>query len=91
MVQLGDKVKDPISNFIGIAVSRHSYLQGCDRISVQPAISKEGKYLESQTFDEPQLLILQKQKVKKQEIITAKKPGGPMPYIAKSRDYDDRK
>lgn len=34
MVELGDFVKDPISGFKGIAVSRHHYLHGCDRISI---------------------------------------------------------
>jgi len=91
MVELGDKVRDSVSGFNGIAVSKHSYLQGCDRISVQPKIIKEGKLPESQTFDEPQLIVLQKRKIKKVEKISTKKPGGPMPYVPKSRDYDDRR
>ena len=77
MVQLGDKVKDTVSGFIGIAVSKHTYLQGCDRISVQPLIDKEGKLPEVQAFDEPQLEVLKPKKVIRKK---GNKPGGPMPY-----------
>jgi hypothetical protein len=58
MVQLGDKVKDKISGFTGIAVARTDWLYGCIRITIQPEVSKEGKYVENQTFDEPQLVVL---------------------------------
>lgn len=56
-VKLGDRVKDKVTGFEGIAVSRHSYLNGCDRINVQPLVDKDGKIPEDQTFDEPQLVV----------------------------------
>ena len=38
MINLGDEVKDRVTGFIGIAVSRTNYLNGCDRIDVyEPA------------------------------------------------------
>ena len=77
MIELGDKVKDTVSGFIGIATAKHSYLQGCDRISVQPSIDKEGKLPEVQAFDEPQLEVLKAKKVVRKK---GNKPGGPMPY-----------
>jgi len=76
MVELGDLVKDSVSGFKGVAVSRHSYLQGCDRISVQPLVKKDGTHIESIAFDEPQLIVLKKKQAKRQK----GDPGGPMPY-----------
>jgi ribosomal protein L14 len=81
MVNLGDLVKDSVSGFKGIAVSRHSYLQGCDRISIQPPIDKNGKHPESVTFDEPQLIIIKKEKIKIGQKIT----GGVDKYMDEGR------
>ena len=81
MVTLGDYVKDTVSGFKGVAVSRHSYLNGCDRITVQPLIDKKGKHPDSVTFDEPQLIILRSQKVKIGSRIT----GGTDKYIDEGR------
>ena len=76
MIRLGDKVKDSISGFSGIAIGRTEWLHGCQRITVQPDhLGKDGKPLESQTFDEPQLQIVSAGKVKPGERDT----GGPMP------------
>lgn len=81
MVNLGDKVKDTVSGFIGIVVSEHNYLNGCKRVTVQPAIDKDKKLPESQTFDEPQLKVLIKEKVKEGSKIT----GGPDKYMDEGR------
>ena len=83
MVTLGDYVKDTVSGFKGIAVSRHIYLQGCDRITIQPKIDKEGKHPEGHTFDEPQLEILKSQKIKLQRPKTF--VGGVDKYVDKGR------
>lgn len=59
MINLGDKVKDIVTGFVGIATARHSYLNGCDRLTIQPSYKvKEGIQPDSQTFDEPQLKIV---------------------------------
>ncbi len=52
---LGNTVKDAATGYTGIAVSRASYLQGCDRISVQAPIDENGKKPAWETFDEPDL------------------------------------
>ena len=65
MITLGDKVKDSVSGFTGIAVGRTEWLQGCARITIQPAVGKDGKLPDSATFDEPQLIVLTKKKVKR--------------------------
>jgi hypothetical protein len=58
-ITLGDKVKDKVTGFVGIAIGRTIWLQGCDRVIVQPiGVDKAGKTFESQSFDEPQLAIV---------------------------------
>lgn len=54
-VKLGDKVRDAVTGFEGIAVAKTEWLNGCMRITVQPPIDKDGKVPDSYTFDEPQL------------------------------------
>ena len=75
-VNLGDKVKDKVSGFTGIATARHEYLNGCVRISVDSdKLGKEGAKIEGYVFDEPQLDIVKPAKVVVAR--TAKPPGGP--------------
>jgi len=66
MINLGDKVKDTVTGFTGIAVARVNWLHGCDRIIIQPiGTDKDGKIFESQHFDEPQVIVI-KAKAKKE-------------------------
>ncbi len=80
-IELGDEVKDSISGFIGIASAVHVYLDGCVRISVQPKVRKDGKLPENQAFDEPRLVVLKKNSVKKGRDDV----GGPDKFIDKGR------
>jgi len=41
-VKLGQEVKDTITGFRGIAVTRTEFLQGCCRIEVQPKVKRDG-------------------------------------------------
>lgn len=59
VVHLGDKVRDSISGFTGIVMSRTEFLYGCVRVGVAPQELKDGKMLENGHFDEPQLEILE--------------------------------
>lgn len=77
MINLGDEVKDMVSGFQGVAVARHTYLQGCARISIQPPIDKDGRLPDSYAFDEPMCEVIKAGKVAPVE---AKKPGGPDKY-----------
>ena len=73
-ITLGDKVKDPITGVIGIAVARTEWLHGCARITVQPkGTNKDGKLIGSPSFDEPQLEVVSPKKVKRGR----KDTGGP--------------
>jgi len=67
-IKLGQKVRDPITGFKGIAVCRMDWLTGCTRIGVQAPVGQDGKVIPVEYFDEPQL-----------EKVKGKKPGGPRP------------
>lgn len=81
MVKLGDEVKDNVTGFKGIVTSTHSYLNGCRRVNVQPPIDKEGKYVDSLTFDEPQLKVIKSGKIK----IGPQDTGGPEKDMPRAR------
>ena len=77
-IKLGDKVKDPISGLIGIAVGRTVWLHGCARITVQPeGFDKSKKPWESISIDEPQLIIVKPKRIKEGK----HKTGGPRPSV----------
>jgi len=89
MINLGDEVRDMVTSFKGVAVARHSYLQGCDRIAIQPPVDKEGKLPEIQVFDEPQLVVIKAAKIKRQA--PTKDPGGPEKYSDRGRQVSLKK
>lgn len=68
-IKLGDRYKDPITGYEGIAVGRTEYLYGCARIGLQAPINKDGSIPEWQWFDELQVV----------EAEPDKKKGGPRP------------
>ena len=76
MIELGDEVRDKVTGFKGIAISRHSYLQGCDRINVQPKVNRKGELPKDSSFDEPQLEVFKPKATKRAK----GKPGGPVRY-----------
>lgn len=59
-INLGDKVKDRITGFTGIVVARTEWLYGCVRCTVQPQETKDGKPVDNQTIDEPQLDVVKR-------------------------------
>lgn len=60
MIELGDLVKDTISDFEGIVTAKVTYLFGCNRVGVTPKVLKDGKKQDAEFFDEPQLMVLKK-------------------------------
>lgn len=61
MIQLGDRVRDRISGFEGIVVGVTDWLYGCRRPMVQPGtLTADGKPTDAQSFDEPQLELLER-------------------------------
>ncbi len=84
-VELGDKVRDKVAGFTGIAVCCHTYLEGCNRISVQPPVDKDGKLPDSCTFDEPQLEVLESGVAPPSTSAELPRPGGPAKYMPRAR------
>jgi len=78
MIELGQKVKDPITGFEGIAVAKTQWLYGCTRFGVQARIDKDGKVPEAQWFDEPQLEAMPP--------VDAQNRGGPRADPRRNRD-----
>lgn len=86
-IELGDKVKDTVTGFVGIAVARINWIAGCNRIIVMPQCKKgkEHELEEDKTFDEPLLKVLKKKAVKgeekKKKEETAGTTGGTIGYL----------
>jgi hypothetical protein len=59
-VELGDRVKDPVSGLIGIATCIATWLHGCVRVVVQPEKLHEGKPIADVAFDQTQLVVVKK-------------------------------
>ena len=81
---LGDKVRDKVTGFVGIAVSRTEWLNKCIRYGVAPPkVNKDGKIDDAQHFDEEQLEL-----VKASVIVVVKDryTGGPKPAPLRAAD-----
>jgi len=80
-IKLGQEVQDRITGYKGIAIGITHYLQGCDRLLVQPKVGKDGFTIpEPVSFDEPDLIIIGEGILKAKEDKpkqTRKSPGGP--------------
>lgn len=59
MIKLGDKVRDMITGFTGIAVGRTDWLYGCARIGVEPTELRDGKTVETHWFDEQRVELIE--------------------------------
>lgn len=58
-ITLGDRVRDKISGFEGVATCRTAWLYGCIRWMVSPEkLDKGGDIIAPQVFDEPQLALV---------------------------------
>ena len=95
MLDLGDKVKDRITGFTGIAVGKTDWIYGCTRIGVQPEMDKEGKLQEVQWFDTLSLDVVEKNTINRQKNMEKEtteyvKTGGPMPFTPKRNKEESR-
>lgn len=78
MIELGSRVKDLYTGFVGTAVARTDWLFGCIRYSVEPTkLNKDGSFAESVWIDEQRLTVVKKMKLKIGKHFTSGAPGGP--------------
>ena len=77
-MKLGDYVIDIITGFEGVLISKHQYLYGCTRWTVQPNVNKKGALPSCESFDEPQLKVTHEAHV----LVSAEQRdlGGPEKY-----------
>jgi hypothetical protein len=76
---LGNKYRDKITGFTGVCTSRHEYLNGCVRLSLQCEEMKDGKPIDPESFDIEQLEIVEEKHVE------SKPKGGPARSVPKER------
>lgn len=67
MIKLGDKVKCKYSGFIGIAVARTEFINGCVQYSVVPKVAKDNKITEDISIDEESLVVVKSRKKKPEQ------------------------
>ena len=84
-IQLGDEVKHTITGVKGIVVSKTSYLSGCDRVTVQQKVNKDGTLPDGLSFDEPEVEVIKPKKKKENN----RRVGGWKPTL-KARQTNSR-
>ena len=58
-IRLGDVAKDSITGYSGVVVAITEWLNGCQRITIQTRELKDGKPVESVTFDAEQIEVVE--------------------------------
>jgi hypothetical protein len=62
MKKIGDRVRDRINGFQGIATGRTEYINGCRQFLVKPdKLDKDGKPIDGLWIDEQNLELIQSQ------------------------------
>lgn len=69
-IKLGSKVKCKITGFIGVAVAKTEYLNGCIQYEVAPKVKKNNEIVESVAIDSQSLEVIgsKKKKIEKEDI-----------------------
>jgi len=80
-IKMGDRIKDSISGFKGIATSKTEWLNGCKRWLISPEELHDGKPIEAQWFDAEQVAL-----VKSLGPRNAKPSGGNKPAPKRAAD-----
>lgn len=60
LVELGDRVRDTVTGFEGIASGISYFLTGCARVGVTPTDLDDGKLRAVEWFDDLQLVVIQR-------------------------------
>lgn len=76
-IKLGQMVRDTISGYEGKVVAITNWLYGCRRITVASDKLHDGKPVDSQCFDEPQLEIRDPNETKGEPTGGADRPTPP--------------
>lgn len=83
-IKLGDKVRCKHTGFVGIAVAKSEFINGCIQYMVAPKVGKDNKILEDIGIDSQSLeLVKPKKKPKKKK----ERRGGPTTKGLKMKGY----
>lgn len=90
IIHLGDKVRDNITGFEGVAVAKSTYLNGCVSVGVKSTKLHEGKPLNTEWIDEQQLEVLLIHPVSDEavEVVESAESSGPQ-EIPPESSYSD--
>lgn len=80
---LGDRVRDRVTNYKGIVTARIEHLNGCRQYSVQAGLGEDGKMLDGYNIDEAQLEFVDKGLNEKP--VPRTPTGGPMTKLTPNR------
>jgi hypothetical protein len=75
MITLGQKVRDIVTGFTGIAIARVEYLNGCVQFCVKPPVDKDGKMESGEYIDDSQLELVDGEI--QSTLLTKNSDGGP--------------
>lgn len=78
---LGDRVKDRVSNLTGIITTRTEHLNGCKQYGINPGVDKDNKMIEGWNIDGEQLVLVDRG-LNEDEPIVKKETGGAMTRMA---------
>lgn len=81
-IKLGCKARDTISGFSGVVVAITNWLNGCVRITIAPQELKDGKPIDSHTFDVEQVALVEEKVMPE----PTKQHGGPSISPVRSAD-----
>lgn len=78
--ETGVRVKDTITGYEGIISARTQWLHNCNTYGIRSTELKDGKPLELEYFDEPQLELIDEVKISEPNHST----GGPCDFVPKT-------
>jgi hypothetical protein len=58
-INLGDRVRDEITGFVGIVTGLVSYISGCDQALLAPPVAEDGSHREGRWYDLDRLVVLE--------------------------------
>ena len=85
-IELGSVVKDRITGLQGTAVARTTWLNGCVRYAIQPAVVKDGKPVDEYWVDSQQTELVKPKKKAAKKPAASACTGGPQ---ADPREFSD--
>lgn len=75
-MRLGDKLKDRITQFQGVATGRVEYITGCTQFLLAPPVKGAGEAVEPRWFDDARLDVVEKDAIDFTSSFAERKPPG---------------